>query len=72
MDLNEEYLTPAEVGAIFRVDPTTVTQWAKRGKIPFIMTLGGHRRYPASAVHKIMESRRLVEEVQEEAERRFL
>jgi excisionase family DNA binding protein len=38
-------LTPAEVAAAFRVDPKTVTRWAKAGKLSSIRTLGGHRRY---------------------------
>ena len=37
-------LTPAEVAALFRVDPKTVTRWAKAGKLSSIRTLGGHRR----------------------------
>jgi excisionase family DNA binding protein len=43
-------LTPAEVAAVFRVDPKTVTRWAKAGKLSFIRTLGGHRRYLESEV----------------------
>jgi excisionase family DNA binding protein len=38
-------LTPAEVAAAFRVDPKTVTRWAKAGKLSSLRTLGGHRRY---------------------------
>jgi predicted site-specific integrase-resolvase len=30
---------------MFRVDPKTVTRWAKAGKLTSIRTLGGHRRY---------------------------
>lgn len=45
-----ELLTPAEVAQEFRVDPKTVTRWAKAGKLPFILTLGGHRRYPRAEV----------------------
>ena len=29
---SEPLLTPAEVAAMFRVDPKTVTRWAKAGK----------------------------------------
>jgi hypothetical protein len=29
----EALLTPAEVAAMFRVDPKTVTRWAKAGKL---------------------------------------
>ena len=41
----EPLLTPAEVASMFRVDPKTVTRWAKAGKLSAIRTLGGHRRY---------------------------
>ena len=36
----EALLTPAEVAALFRVDPKTVTRWAKAGKLSSIRTLG--------------------------------
>ena len=42
---SEVLLTPSEVAALFRVDPKTVTRWAKAGKLTSIRTLGGHRRY---------------------------
>lgn len=47
-------LTPSEVAALFRVDPKTVTRWAKAGKISSIKTLGGHRRYHASEVRRLL------------------
>ena len=46
-------LTPAEVAALFRVDPKTVTRWARAGRLQTIRTLGGHRRYLASEVHNL-------------------
>jgi excisionase family DNA binding protein len=52
----EVLLTPAEVAAFFRVDPKTVTRWAKAGKLTAIRTLGGHRRYRASEVHDLLEN----------------
>ena len=47
-------LTPGEVAALFRVDPKTVTRWAKAGKLTAIRTLGGHRRYRSSEVHRLL------------------
>ena len=47
-------LTPAEVAALFRVDPKTVTRWAKTGKLSCIRTLGGHRRYLATEVRAML------------------
>ena len=52
----EVLLTPAEVAKLFRVDPKTVTRWAKAGKITAIRTLGGHRRYRQSEVQNLMKS----------------
>ncbi len=50
----EVLLTPGEVAALFRVDPKTVTRWAKAGKITSIRTLGGHRRYRESEVKELL------------------
>lgn len=44
------YLTPAEVGRIVGVAPTTVTRWAREGKLPCLVTLGGHRRFDPDVV----------------------
>ena len=52
----ETLLTPAEVATIFRVDPKTVTRWAKAGKLTAIRTLGGHRRYRQSEVQALLRS----------------
>lgn len=39
---------------MFRVDPKTVTRWAKAGKLSAIRTLGGHRRYRESEVKELL------------------
>jgi excisionase family DNA binding protein len=52
----EMLLTPAEVASMFRVDPKTVTRWAKAGKLTSIKTLGGHRRYKESEVKALLKS----------------
>jgi excisionase family DNA binding protein len=52
----EKLLTPAEVASLFRVDPKTVTRWAKAGKLTSIRTLGGHRRYKESDVKALLKS----------------
>lgn len=51
----DQLLTPAEVASLFRVDPKTVTRWAKAGKLSSIRTLGGHRRYRAGEVYALLE-----------------
>jgi len=52
----EVLLTPAEVAKLFRVDPKTVTRWAKAGKITAIRTLGGHRRYRQSEIQALIKT----------------
>ena len=57
MSANESLMTPAEVAQLFRVDPKTVSRWAQEGKLPFIRTLGGHRRYPRDEVMRLLDGR---------------
>ena len=47
-------LTPSEVAEMFRVNPKTVTRWARAGKITAIRTLGGHRRFRASEIRQYL------------------
>ncbi|MEV8634867.1 BldC family transcriptional regulator [Streptosporangium sp. NPDC051023] len=53
----EPLLTPAEVAALFRVDPKTVNRWAKSGKLTSLRTLGGHRRYLESEIRALLAGR---------------
>jgi len=53
----EVLLTPSEVAKLFRVDPKTVTRWAKAGKLTAIRTLGGHRRYRQSEVLALIKNK---------------
>ena len=41
LDAPDALLTPSEVAALFRVNPKTVTRWARSGKLTAIRTLGG-------------------------------
>jgi excisionase family DNA binding protein len=50
----EPLLTPAEVATMFRVDPKTVTRWAKAGKLTAIRTHGCHRRYRETEVRALL------------------
>lgn len=54
LDQQDDLMTPAEVAALFRVDPKTVTRWAVAGKLQSLRTLGGHRRYRAAEVRSLL------------------
>jgi excisionase family DNA binding protein len=51
----EVYIRTAEAAKILRVSPKTVSRWAKEGKLPHVVTLGGHRRFPASAIRALAD-----------------
>lgn len=51
----EQLLTPAEVAALFRVDPKTVTRWANAGRLTSVRTLGGHRRFREAEVRALLD-----------------
>jgi excisionase family DNA binding protein len=47
------YLSTGEVADLLYVSPKTVSRWAKEGKLPFMRTLGGHRRYPEAEIREL-------------------
>ena len=51
----EPLLTPGEVAKALRVDPKTVSRWARAGKLNAIRTPGGHRRFRESEVRVYLE-----------------
>lgn len=55
-----EYLSPSQTAELLHVSPKTVTRWATQGRLPAIVTLGGHRRFRRSdveAIRALMEHR---------------
>lgn len=59
---DEDLLTPGEVAGLFRVDPKTVTRWAKAERIPHfegrpgaLRTPGGHRRFRYGVIRRILD-----------------
>jgi excisionase family DNA binding protein len=52
----ETYLRTSEVAMMLQVSPKTVARWAKEGRLPYLATLGGHRRFPASHINRLVGS----------------
>ena len=50
---HEVFLTPSEVASALGVSPNTVTRWAREGRMPYQMTLGGHRRFDAAVIEEL-------------------
>lgn len=50
-----ELLTVAQVADLFGVTPRTVTRWARSGRLSAIRTLGGHHRFFADEVLRLLE-----------------
>lgn len=48
-----DYMTPGDVARVLHVSPKTVVRWAACGFIPYILTLGGHRRFQRADVEAL-------------------
>ena len=48
-------MTRAEVARVLGVSPTTVTRWAREGRLPSRVTLGGHHRFERALVDEVFE-----------------
>ena len=51
----EKFLRTSDVAKMLHVSPKTVSRWAKEGRIPHLSTLGGHRRFPATEIERLMD-----------------
>ena len=52
----EVLLRTSEVARRLQVSARTVLAWAQAGKLPSILTPGGHRRYPAQGVEQVLQT----------------
>jgi excisionase family DNA binding protein len=53
-----QVLSRSDVAQTFGVSPSTITRWAREGKLPCIVTLGGQRRYLRDDVAKLVAAAR--------------
>ena len=54
MNTQRDYLTPGEVARALHVSPKTIIRWANEGRIPYMVTLGGHRRFRRADVEQVV------------------
>ena len=51
-----QFLTRSEVSKLLGVSPNTVTRWAREGRLPCQVTLGGHHRFDRELVEQLRKS----------------
>ena len=50
------FLTRSEVSRLLGVSPNTITRWAREGRLPCQVTLGGHHRFDRELVEQLRKS----------------
>jgi excisionase family DNA binding protein len=45
-----KFLTAGAVAHMLHVSPKTIARWSNEKKLPFVRTIGGHRRYDPAKV----------------------
>jgi excisionase family DNA binding protein len=56
--VGERLLRTSDVALLFQVSERTVSEWARRGRVPSVRTPGGHRRYPAEQIRRLLAESR--------------
>ena len=51
-----KYLRTSQVAELLHVSPKTVSRWSQEGKLPYLRTLGGHRRFPDQEIRALLET----------------
>lgn len=54
---SEKRLTPAQAADLLSVSPITIRYWAKEGRLNFVTTPGGHRRFERSEINKLLDAK---------------
>lgn len=54
--LDQTLLRPGQVAILLQVSRRSVAAWASDGRLPSITTPGGHRRFRAADVRRLVES----------------
>ena len=49
------YLTRAEVARLLEVSPSSISRWARQGKLPSVQTVGGRRRYHKEGIRYLIQ-----------------
>jgi excisionase family DNA binding protein len=49
------FLEAGKVASMLHVSPKTVARWSNEGKLPYVRTLGGHRRYDPLVIKALAE-----------------
>lgn len=49
----KRFLSRHEVAQLFEVSPHTVYRWTREGRLPYILTPGGRRRYPREEIEQL-------------------
>ena len=57
MDYNDTYLRPEDLRKYFKVTSRTILNWTYNGKLPFVRTKGGQRRYLLSDIQDMLPDR---------------
>jgi excisionase family DNA binding protein len=55
-EVESRFLTRSEVSKLLGVSPNTVTRWAREGRLPCQVTLGGHHRFDRELVEQLRKS----------------
>lgn len=51
------FLTRAEVARLLEVSPSSISRWARQGRLPCSWTLGGRCRYPKASILRLIKDR---------------
>jgi len=54
MVADTRYLSRRAVAALFEVSPHTVYRWTREGRLPYVLTPGGRRRYPRDEIQRLV------------------
>ena len=50
---DEEHFRVGEAAAFLHVSRQTLSRWARQGRVPYLLTMGGNRRFARNSLERL-------------------
>ncbi|MGH2704369.1 MAG: MerR family transcriptional regulator [Actinomycetota bacterium] len=53
--MTDRYLRTSQVARLLKVSPVTILRWVREQKLPYLLTIGGHYRFPPETIERLSQ-----------------
>lgn len=58
-EMGRRWLTTTDVAEMLEMSNATIRRWARQRRLPYLLSPGGHYRFDADEINRLIEQRRV-------------